>query len=94
MAVLAVTLAFSSVKMLQRQRSLMGLVFFIGVILFLVINSGILSTITDVPLLQNLLSAFHQVPGAGARGILLGVALGSLVTGLRILIGSDRPYNG
>ncbi len=34
-----------------------------------------------------------QVPTlAGVRGILLGVALGTIATGLRILIGADRPY--
>lgn len=31
---------------------------------------------------------------AGARGILLGVALGTLVIGLRVLTGSERPYRG
>jgi hypothetical protein len=30
---------------------------------------------------------------AGARGILLGVALGALVAGARLLIGVDRPYS-
>jgi hypothetical protein len=29
---------------------------------------------------------------AGARGILLGVALGTAATGLRVLLGLDRPY--
>jgi len=29
---------------------------------------------------------------AGARGILIGVALGSLATGVRVLVGFDRPY--
>jgi len=29
---------------------------------------------------------------AGARGILLGVALGTVATGLRVLLGLDRPY--
>lgn len=29
---------------------------------------------------------------AGARGILLGVVLGTLATGLRVLLGIDRPY--
>ena len=29
---------------------------------------------------------------AGVRGILLGVALGTIATGLRVLIGADRPY--
>jgi hypothetical protein len=30
---------------------------------------------------------------AGVRGLLLGVALGTVITGLRILFGSDRPYS-
>jgi hypothetical protein len=34
-----------------------------------------------------------EVPAlAGARGILLGVALGMAATGLRVLLGIDRPY--
>jgi hypothetical protein len=36
-----------------------------------------------------------EVPTAsGVRGIILGVALGTVTTGLRILIGQDRPYLG
>ena len=72
----------------------MGFVFFLSVVLFLVLNSGVLAFTADIPLLTSLLSAFHQVPAAGARGMLLGIALGSLVTGIRILIGSEKPYNG
>jgi hypothetical protein len=30
---------------------------------------------------------------AGVRGILLGVALGVIATGLRVLMGADRPYS-
>jgi hypothetical protein len=30
---------------------------------------------------------------AGARGILLGIVLGTIVTGLRLLSGIDRPYS-
>lgn len=30
---------------------------------------------------------------AGARGIILGVALGTVATGLRVLLGIDRPYS-
>ncbi len=30
---------------------------------------------------------------AGVRGILLGVALGTIATGLRLILGMDRPYS-
>jgi hypothetical protein len=30
---------------------------------------------------------------AGMRGIIIGVALGTIATGVRVLIGFDRPYS-
>ncbi len=94
MAVLAITMAYSSIKLLQRQKNWMGFIFFLSVVIFLILNSGILAFATDIPFLKDVLSSFHQIPIAGARGILLGIALGSLATGVRVMIGSDRPYNG
>jgi hypothetical protein len=94
MAVLAITLSFASLRLLQRQHNWMGFVFFITVLLFLLINSGIFAFVSDIPILRGLISSISQAPLAGARGILIGVALGTLLTGIRILIGSDRPYNG
>jgi len=94
MAVLAITLVLASLKILQRHRNWMGFIFFLSVVLFLVFNSGVLAFTTEIPVLRDLLSAFNRVPVAGARGMLLGIALGSLGTGIRVLIGSDRPYNG
>jgi hypothetical protein len=93
MAVLAVTLSYASLRLLKRQRNWMGVVFFLSVIVYLVLNSGVLAFSADIPVLQQVLSGFHQIPVAGARGILLGIALGSLLTGIRILIGSDQPYS-
>jgi hypothetical protein len=72
----------------------MGFCFFIAVIIFLLLNSGVLSFLSGIPPLQELVSGVSQVPIAGARGILIGVALGSLLTGIRIWLGSDRPYEG
>jgi len=54
----------------------------------------VLAFTTEIPILTDLLSIFHRVQVAGARGMLLGIALGSLATGIRILIGSEKPYNG
>jgi hypothetical protein len=94
MALLAFTLVFSALKVLQRHRNWEGGIFFLSIIVFLVLNSGVFAFTSDIPVLRGMLSFFHQVPVAGARGILLGIALGSLVTGVRVLIGTDRPYNG
>lgn len=93
MAVLAITLAYASLRFLQRQRNWMGITFFIATLFFFLINSGVFSFSADLPVLRTIVSAAHQLPVAGARGILLGIALGSLATGIRILIGADRPYN-
>ena len=68
-----------------------GLFVIFGVIVLLgqvpvgaVISNGQLPIIKDWVL---------DVPAlAGARGILLGVALGTVATGLRVLVGIDRPY--
>jgi hypothetical protein len=43
--------------------------------------------------LRDVLSAAVQLPAvAGARGLLLGIALGISATGLRLLMGLHRPY--
>jgi hypothetical protein len=63
-------------------------------VLFLVTGSGVLTGLSDIPLLKSVLAGLNALPVAGARGILLGIALGSLTTGLRILTGTDRPYGG
>jgi hypothetical protein len=47
-----------------------------------------------VPALPKLKDWILDVPTmAGVRGILLGVALGALLTGIRLLLGLERPYS-
>ncbi len=93
MGVLAITLIVASFRLLKRRSRLMGIIFFIAVIVFLVANSGLVALFSGEPLIKELLSAIHILPDAGARGLLLGVALGSLMAGIRIFLGSDRPYS-
>jgi hypothetical protein len=46
-----------------------------------------------MPVLPELKDWILDVPAmAGVRGILLGVALGALLTGIRLLLGVERPY--
>jgi len=94
MAVVAISLVVAGIRFVQHRKGVMAIVFIGSTILFLIIGSGILAGGSDIPLLKNALSAISVLPVAGMRGILLGVALGSLTTGLRILLGADRPYSG
>ncbi len=94
MALLAFSLVFATVRLLQRRLDLLSVIF-IGTafIIFLgtaPLPTGYLPLVSDTlrPIIAQLLAA------GGARGILLGVALGTLMTGLRILFGADRPYGG
>ncbi|MCL4252995.1 MAG: hypothetical protein KJ043_04345, partial [Anaerolineae bacterium] len=47
----------------------------------------------DIPALQDFRAWLLSIPvSAGARGLLLGIALATVVTGVRVLIGVDRSY--
>lgn len=94
MAVVAVTLTLASLRLFQRRRGVMPFVFVVSVLLFLLLNSGLLASLADFPPMGEFLAALQFLPVAGGRGILLGIALGSLMAGLRILLGADRPYSG
>jgi len=94
MAVLTVSLTFAGIRLFQKRRDWMTFVFAISAIVFLVLGSGFLSGFANIPILKDLLAALNALPVAGARGILIGIALGSLTTGLRILLATDRPYSG
>ena len=91
MAILAVVLAFAVARMLNRRMDLFSLVF-VGTVLLVLIGTVSLPGI-EINLLRNLRNWIVQVTAtAGARGILLGIALGTIATGLRALMGVDRPY--
>ena len=93
MAVLAITLVYASARLLQRRIDLLSVVFLATALVILLATAPLFGI--EIPGLGELRDWIAQVPvTAGARGILLGVALGIIATGLRVLIGADRPYGG
>ena len=96
MAILAVVLVYIVARLLRRRIDLFTVVFIIVVLIVLLGSAPIFGV--EIPGLHGpngLRSLIIQIPAvAGARGILLGVALGTIATGLRILMGADRPYGG
>ncbi len=95
MALLAVTLTYASIRLLRRRLNLLSVVFLVTALLIL-LGTAPLPYIGNIPGISDWLRPFiaQVMAAAGARGILLGVALGTLTTGLRILFGADRPYGG
>ncbi len=93
MALLAVTLTYASIRLLRRRLNLLSVIFLVTALLML-LGTAPLPFLGDIPGLSDWVRPFiaQVMAAAGARGILLGVALGTLTTGLRILFGGDRPY--
>jgi hypothetical protein len=94
MALLAVSLAVAGVRMVARRRDVYSVIFILTALVVLLgtapwpFGGGGLSGVFGW--LRNELA---QVWAAGAaRGIVLGIALGAVATGLRVLLGADRPY--
>ena len=93
MALLAVTLVYASARLLRRRADAVSFTFLgIAIIILLVSAPLPFGKIPGADLVDWFITQFFAV--AGARGILIGVALGALTTGLRVLFGIDRPYGG
>lgn len=96
-SLLAFLLLFSGVQLLRRQRNVGGVLFLLTALLVLL--STALATSRFIP--NGLAETFGAVRDAimtifvtaGMRGILLGVALGTITLGIRLLVGVERPYN-
>jgi hypothetical protein len=92
MALLSVTLLYASIRLLRRHTDVMSIVFLLTAVLMMAASAtlpfGEITPLNDFirPWIQQVLAL------GGARGILIGVALGTLTTGLRVLFGADRPY--
>lgn len=94
MGILTVTLLYAAVRLLRRRLDVMSVVFLLTAVL--VIFGSATLPFGDMPVIGTLLRPWvtQVLALGGARGILIGVALGTLTTGLRVLFGMDRPYGG
>jgi hypothetical protein len=91
---LVVTLAVASIRLLRRKAGLFTYIF-IGTAFLVLLGTAPLYGIGEVSFLYQVRTWIVGVLSvAGARGVLLGVALGTVATGIRVLMGVDRPYGG
>ena len=93
MGLLTISLLYAAIRLLRRRVDVMSIIFLITAA-FLIFGSATLP-FGDIPVISTFARWVMQVLAlGGARGILIGVALGTLTTGLRVLFGADRPYGG
>jgi hypothetical protein len=93
MGILTLSLLYAAIRLLRRRVDVMS-IFFLLTAAFILFGSATLP-FGDIPVIATLSRWVTQVWALGGmRGILIGVALGALTTGLRVLFGADRPYGG
>jgi cytochrome bd-type quinol oxidase subunit 2 len=94
MGLLTISLIYAAIRLLRRRANVMSIVFLVTAAL-IILGSATLP-FGNIPLLGTLVRPWitQILALGGARGILIGVALGTLTTGLRVLFGADRPYGG
>jgi hypothetical protein len=95
MAIMAVVLVMAGYRLIRQRRDMLSMVFMgaalivlLGTLPWVVQGDSVIVRMLGV--VRAWLTQVWAV--AGARGILIGVALGAAATGLRVLIGADRPY--
>jgi hypothetical protein len=89
LALTTVTLVLAGMHVFRTRRDGYSVIFFLVVILAL---------FGTVPYFYNafidiVLSLLNSAAVAGMRGLLLGVVLGTTLTGLRVIFGIDRPHS-
>ncbi|MBK8903696.1 MAG: hypothetical protein IPM53_21110 [Anaerolineaceae bacterium] len=96
-SLLAVFLLLAGVQLLKRQRTGWAILFSVTAVVMLLGQALLTSRLLPAGLRQpvNQVVEFVQnvVVTAGLRGLLIGVALGTLLLSLRLLMGVERPYN-
>lgn len=89
LALTAVMLIVAGMRILRARRTAGAIIFVVaaGIILLTTVAYSVYP-----PVLAVLRQGIDTLATAGMRGLVIGVALGVTLTGLRVLLGIDRPY--
>ncbi len=93
-ALVVFTLALAAFRLLRTRRSAGTALFLIVAAVVLLGTTPLTGLAGGLELLANVRDWIVNVPAmAGMRGLLLGVALGTIITALRVFLLKDRPYS-
>jgi hypothetical protein len=90
-------LLFAGFQLLKRQQTFWSILFILSAVLVLLGNAFAMSALLPDNLNQYVLQMRDIIQNvivtAGMRGLLIGIALGTIILSIRMLFGVDRPYN-
>ena len=90
-ALLFLSLAHGGSRVMGKRADVWGLLFVVVVVIVLLASVPM----TELAPVKAWSDWLMRIPvSAGARAMLLGIALGMVVTGVRVLLGQDRSYRG
>ncbi len=87
LALTAITLLIAGMRIFRTRRDFNSVVFIV------IAGAALLSTVPYFNLLFHIKTEMIDLAAGGMRGILIGVAIGATMTGLRIILGIDRPHS-
>lgn len=91
LGVVAITLFYTSVRVIRVQGwTPLSVGFISSALIMLILNLGLLPINPD-SIVGRMVGFVQHLPVVGARGLLMGMALGGLIVGLRVLLSLDRP---
>lgn len=96
-SLLVIFLLLAGVQLLKRQHTGWAFLFGLSAAVMLLGQALLASRLLPVGLRQPIDQAYEFIQNvvvmSGIRGLLIGVALGTLLLSLRLLMGVERPYN-
>jgi len=92
LALTAVTLIVAGMRVFRTRRNAGGVVFIVTAA-FILLTTVVYKFYPDILIEVRLRQFVDAIALSGMRGILMGVALGVILTGLRVILGIDRPYS-
>ncbi len=80
-------------RLAKFRRGKMKAAFVLSFIIFLLIYSGLFLFLPENSVLTSILHLVETLPLGGVYGLLIGIAFGALVTGIRLLFLGEHPYH-
>jgi hypothetical protein len=92
LSILAITMLYASLRVVKTQGwRPISIGYLAGALISLILNLSLIPVGPNT-ILNTVIAFLRRLPLAGARGILIGMALGGIIVGLRVLLTIDRPY--